>query len=89
MDHRGVDWFSFDGALLGYHVGHAAQANSSSSSFCFSKSLQANYGLQFCSIKRCALPALSDGFFREYKEWMESFAKRLEQYDSKKLESAV
>ena len=46
-------------------------------------------GLQFCSIKRCALPALSDGFFREYKEWMQSFAKRLEQYDSMKLESAV
>ena len=52
--------------------------------------MEPTLGLQFCSIKRRALPALSDDFFREYKkEWMESFAKCLEQYDSKKLESAV
>ena len=32
----------------------------------------------------------ADGFFRQYKgEWIESFSKHLEQYDSEKLENAL
>ena len=47
-------------------------------------------GLPFRSVKRHALPALGDGFFRQYKgEWMESFSQHLEQYDSAKLENAL
>ena len=44
-------------------------------------------GLMFSSITTHALPALSDGFNRQYKkEWLESFRKHLEQYDASKLE---
>ena len=47
-------------------------------------------GLYFSSIKTHALPALTVGFFREYKkEWMESFSKHLERYDPSKLENAL
>ena len=47
-------------------------------------------GLMFSSIERHALPALSDGFIREYKkEWLNSFSKHLEQYDLTKLESTM
>ena len=47
-------------------------------------------GLMFSSIERHALPALSDGFIREYKkEWLDSFCKHLEQYDVTKLESTM
>ena len=39
-------------------------------------------GLWFHSIERHALPALVDGFIREYKkEWLESFSKHLQRYD--------
>ena len=47
-------------------------------------------GLQFASIERHALLALSDGFSREYKRsWMDSFRAHLAQYDPQKLEIAV
>ena len=47
-------------------------------------------GLKFASIDQHALPALSDGFFREYKKpWMDSFCQFLSQYDLKKMELAV
>ena len=47
-------------------------------------------GLSFASVDQHALPALSDGFFREYKKsWMDSFKKHLAQYDPQKLESAL
>ena len=47
-------------------------------------------GLWFHSIKRHALPALVDGFIREYKkEWLESFRKHLQQYDTTKLENTM
>jgi hypothetical protein len=47
-------------------------------------------GLCFSSVKRHALPALQDGFGREYKkEWMASFQKHLERYDANKLENAL
>ena len=47
-------------------------------------------GLMFSSIERHALPALSDGFIREYKkEWLNLFCKHLEQYDVTKLESTM
>ena len=47
-------------------------------------------GLSFASVDQHALPALSDGFFREYKKsWMDSFKKHLAQYDQQKLESAL
>ena len=39
-------------------------------------------GLWFHTIERHALPALIDGFIREYKkEWLESFSKHLQRYD--------
>ena len=41
-------------------------------------------GLWFHSIERHALPALVDGFIREYKKkWMESVCKHLQGYDTK------
>ena len=47
-------------------------------------------GLEFSSVERHALPALCDGFSREYKkEWMESFKKHLQHYDVSKLEVAM
>ena len=47
-------------------------------------------GLWFHSIERHALPALVDGFIREYKkEWLESFRKHLQQYDTTKLENTM
>ena len=47
-------------------------------------------GLCFSSVERHALPALQDGFGREYKkEWMASFQKHLERYDANKLENAL
>ena len=47
-------------------------------------------GLEFSSVERHALPALCDGFSREYKkEWMESFKNHLQQYDVSKLEVAI
>ena len=52
--------------------------------------MEAIPGLPFSSVKRHALPALRDGFFRQYKgEWMESFFQHLEQYDSAKLQNAL
>ena len=47
-------------------------------------------GLKFSSIGTRALPALTDGFFREYKkEWMQTFSVHLERYDEEKLENAM
>ena len=47
-------------------------------------------GLNISSVERHALPALEDGFARQYKqEWMQSFCKHLLQYDADKLESAM
>ena len=47
-------------------------------------------GLSFGTIENHALPALSDGFKREYKKfWMESFQKHLTKYDPQKLESVL
>ena len=47
-------------------------------------------GLQFASIERHALPALSDGFSREYKKtWMDSLRVHLLQYDLQKLETTM
>ena len=47
-------------------------------------------GLKFSSVERHALPALEDGFARQYKqEWMQSFCKHLQQYDADKLESPM
>ena len=44
--------------------------------------MEPNPGLWFHSIERHALPALVDGFIREYKkEWLESFCKHLQRYD--------
>ena len=44
-------------------------------------------GLKFSSVERQALPALEDGFTRQYKqEWTESFCKHFEQYDVNKLQ---
>ena len=47
-------------------------------------------GLNFSSVEKHALPALQDGFFREYKKsWMESFVNHLEKYDADKLEKVM
>ena len=47
-------------------------------------------GLKFSSVERHALPAVEDGFAKQYKqEWMQSFYKYLWQYDADKLESAM
>ena len=47
-------------------------------------------GLSFASVDQHALPARIDGFFKEYKKnWMDSFKKRLVQYDPQKLKSAL
>ena len=47
-------------------------------------------GLWFHSIERHALPALVDGFIREYKkEWLESFRRHLQRYDVTKLENTM
>ena len=47
-------------------------------------------GLSFGTVERHALPALSDGFKREYKKfWMESFQKHLARYDPQKLENVL
>ena len=47
-------------------------------------------GLSFGTIENHALPALSDGFKREYKKfWMESFQKHLTKYEPQKLESVL
>ena len=47
-------------------------------------------GIRFSSIERHALPALSDGFAREYKKtWLTSFQKKLEEFDADKLENAM
>ena len=48
-------------------------------------------GLQFSSIERHALPALSDGCAREYKKtWLTSFQKKLVEFDiSDKLENSM
>ena len=46
--------------------------------------------LMFSSIEKHALPALSDGFSREYKkEWLESFCKHVAQYDETLGESRL
>ena len=49
--------------------------------------MEAIPGLKFSSVERHTLPALCNGFSREYKkEWMESFKNHLQQYDVSKLE---
>ena len=52
--------------------------------------MEAIPGLKFSSVERHTLPALCNGFSREYKkEWMESFKNHLQQYDASKLEVAM
>ena len=52
--------------------------------------MEAIPGLKFSSVEWHALPALCNGFSREYKkEWMESFKNHLQQYDVSKLEVAM
>ena len=52
--------------------------------------MEAIPGLEFSSVERHTLPALCNGFSREYKkEWMESFKNHLQQYDVSKLEVAM
>ena len=52
--------------------------------------MEAIPGLKFSSVERHTLPALCNGFSREYKkEWMESFKNHLQQYDVSKLEVAM
>ena len=47
-------------------------------------------GISFSSVERQALPALMDGFSRQYKKsWMESFRNHLEKYDADKVESVM
>ena len=47
-------------------------------------------GLSFASVTQHALPALTDGFKREYKKtWMDSFRIHLPQYDTQKLETVM
>ena len=47
-------------------------------------------GLSFTSVEQHALPALTDGFIREYKkESMDSFKKHLETNDKTKLEKVI
>ena len=47
-------------------------------------------GLSFATVDRHALPALQDGFSREYKKtWMDSFRLHLKQYEPSKLECVL
>ena len=47
-------------------------------------------GISFSSVERQALPALMDGFSRQYKKsWMESFRNHLEKYDADKVERVM